>query len=194
MTERQILYKAVSNAAWGYFFLSLDIYFGSISILPSFVGYLLLLSAIQQLSKERRDLALLRPLAIFLAVWSILAWALSWAGLSLDGKFLLLDLLVIAANLYFNFQFLTDMAALAAAHQPEWDTLDQCILKLRAVYTIIGTFCIIYSELFSTNALNLDGIGGITAFLPFVALAVAVFLVMFSLFRLRRLFAEKATA
>ena len=41
MTERQILYKAVSNAAWGYFFLSLDIYFGSINILPSFVGYLL---------------------------------------------------------------------------------------------------------------------------------------------------------
>ena len=69
MTDRHTLYDALSKAAWGYFFLYFDINLGSVSILPSFIGFLLFLSAIQQLKEERRDLELLRPLGTLLAAW-----------------------------------------------------------------------------------------------------------------------------
>ena len=113
--DREQIYSGLSHAAWGYFFLNFDFNFNTVSIFPRFVGFLLLLSAIDKLSGERRDLALLRPLTMLLAVWSGLDWLVSWAGGDVDGHILFLDLLVAAAGLYFQFQFLTDMAALALA-------------------------------------------------------------------------------
>lgn len=192
MTEKQILYKAVSNAAWGYFFLCFDVNIGTVSILPSFIGYLLIFSSIQQLAKERRDLALLRPLAIFLAVWSILEWLLSWVGMNPGGEVLFLDLLVIAANLYLHFQFLTDMAALAEAHQPEGAQISRQILSRRSVYIILVTLCVLYAQFNSSGAESAPAFS--LAFILLIALAAASFLVMLSLFRLRRVFDEKAIA
>lgn len=192
MTEKQILYKAVSNAAWGYFFLCFDINIGTVSILPSFIGYLLIFSSIQQLAKERRDLALLRPLAIFLAAWSILEWLLSWVGMNPGGEVLFLDLLVTAANLYLHFQFLTDMAALAEAHQPEGAQISRQILSRRSVYIILGTLCVLYAQFNSSGSESAPIFS--LAFILLIALAAASFLVMLSLFRLRRIFDEKAIA
>ena len=44
--ERETLYTGLSHAAWGYFFLNFDVNFGTVSVIPRFVGFLLLLSAI----------------------------------------------------------------------------------------------------------------------------------------------------
>lgn len=189
MTDRKTFYNAISNAVWGYFFLSIDIYFGAISILPSFVGYLLLFSTIQMLFKERRDLALLRPLVIFLAVWAALEWLLSWFGLSLGENILFLNLLVIAAILYVHFQFLTDMVALASLYQPEWDKLDQQLLTRRTGYVILNTICVLYAQVF-----RFDDAGGLLSSILAIALAAAALMVMFSLYRLRRFFDEKKAA
>ncbi|MDE6998163.1 MAG: hypothetical protein K2P04_09875, partial [Oscillospiraceae bacterium] len=70
MTDRENLYKGLSHAAWGYFFLNFDFYLGTVSIFPRFAGYLLFLSTIGKLAGERRDLLLLRPLCVLLAVWN----------------------------------------------------------------------------------------------------------------------------
>ena len=59
MTDYQKLYSGISKAAWGYFFLYFNINFNNVSILPSFVGYLLFLSAINLL-KGKSVLAHLR--------------------------------------------------------------------------------------------------------------------------------------
>lgn len=69
MTQYQTLYTGVSRAAWGYIFLYIDFKLGTVSILPSFVGIFLFLSAIDLLKGSRRDLSLLRPLGILLAVF-----------------------------------------------------------------------------------------------------------------------------
>ena len=65
--DNRDIYSGLSNAAWGYFFLHFDFNLNNVSIFPRFVGWLLLLSACKKLSGERRDLALLRPLAVLLA-------------------------------------------------------------------------------------------------------------------------------
>ena len=52
MTDYQKLYSGISKAAWGYFFLYFNINFNNVSILPSFVGYLLFLSVIKLLNNE----------------------------------------------------------------------------------------------------------------------------------------------
>lgn len=111
MNER--LYSGVSHAAWGCVFLSLDINLGQVSILPRFVGWLLFLSAISELKEDRRDLVLLRPLAVFLALWTGADWLASWVGGDIDGFFLPMDIVSAAAQMYFQFQFFADMAALA---------------------------------------------------------------------------------
>jgi len=147
LTNWENLYRGLSHAAWGYFFVTFDFKLNSVSVLPQFVGFLLLLSAINKLSGVRRDLALLRPLCVLLAVWNFGDWFLSWGGGDLDGRFLFLDLLVGAAGLYFHFQFLTDMAALAERFKPEGSDLDQRLLRRRTAYTLISTVGALGGEL-----------------------------------------------
>ena len=72
MTKGQRLYTGASRGAWGYFFLYFNVNFGTINMLPDFVGWMLFLSAIGHLEEERRDLTLLRPLAQMLAVWNFI--------------------------------------------------------------------------------------------------------------------------
>lgn len=140
MTDRNTVYRGLSHAAWGYLFLNLDFNLGSVSILPRFVGYLLFFSAIEALKGERRDLALLRPLAIVMALWCGGDWLLSWVGGDIDGRFLPLDLLMSVIAIYFQFQFLTDMAALAkAGREPEGADLDRRLRRLRTVETVLVT-------------------------------------------------------
>ena len=138
--ENRYVYSGLSNAAWGYFFLHFDFNLNNVSIFPRFVGWLLLLSACKKLSGERRDLALLRPLAVLMAVWHTLDWLLSWGGGDVDGHVLFLDLLLAVAGLYFHFQFLTDMAGLAEQYQPEDVGLDGKRPQKRQVYPLSGQF------------------------------------------------------
>ena len=80
MANWKVGYTGVTRLAWGYFFLYFDFNLGPVSILPDFVGYLLFLSGIGLLQEERRDLALLRPLAILLAIWHTALWGGDWLG------------------------------------------------------------------------------------------------------------------
>ncbi len=186
MTGRKTLYDGVSNAAWGYFFLYFDVNFGTVSILPRFVGWLLFLAAIQKLKEERRDLALLRPLALLLALWSAADWLASWAGADVDGLFPPLDLIAAVAGMYFHFQLFTDLAALAAAHQPEGAGLDSRLLRWRTVQTVLLT-------VMALSLYAAEWTGGGWAYAA-TALAVAYLVVglclMAALFALRRLFRE----
>ena len=108
MTDRETLYRGASHAAWGYFFLYLDINLGALNILPDWAAYLLFLSAIGKLQGERRDLALLRPLGILLALWNGADWGLALFGGSVTGHLPPVDLVISVVQLYFHFQFLTD--------------------------------------------------------------------------------------
>ena len=92
------LYRGVSHAAWAYFFLYFDINLGSLNILPDFMCYVLLWSAIGCLEEEERDLALLRPLCVLLGVWAGADWVFTLLGGTLDGRFRPMDLLISVAS------------------------------------------------------------------------------------------------
>lgn len=197
MTDYERLYTGLSHAAWGYFLLhfNFNLNFDSVSIniLPSFAGALLLLSAVDKLSAERRDLKLLRPLCMILAAWHLADWLLALAGTSLTGKILFLDLIFTAVLLYFHFQFLTDMAAIAEKYQPEEETLNRRILRRRTVLLVLATIADVASGLFQAadlgQMMKMEMPFGLLTIALGVLLAVTlivIVMIMFSLFQLRR--------
>ena len=197
MTDYERLYTGLSHAAWGYFLLhfNFNLNFDSVSIniLPSFAGALLLLSAVNKLSAERRDLKLLRPLCMILAAWHLADWLLALAGTSLTGKILFLDLIFTAVLLYFHFQFLTDMAAIAEKYQPEGETLNRRILRRRTVLLVLATIADVASGLFQAadlgQMMKMEMPFGLLTIALGVLLAVTlivIVMIMFSLFQLRR--------
>lgn len=197
MTDYERLYTGLSHAAWGYFLLhfnfNLNVDSTSINILPSFAGALLLLSAVNKLSAERRDLKLLRPLCMILAAWHLADWLLALAGTSLTGKILFLDLIFTAVLLYFHFQFLTDMAAIAEKYQPEEETLNRRIQGRRTVLLVLATIADVASGLFQAadlgQMMKMEMPFGLLTIALGVLLAVTlivIVMIMFSLFQLRR--------
>ena len=186
------VYSGLSNAAWGYFFLHFDFNLNNVSIFPRFVGWLLLLSACKKLSGERRDLALLRPLAVRLAAWYALDWLLSWGGGDVNGHILFLDLLLAVAGLYFHFQFLTDMAALAERYQPEGAGLDEKLRGRRTIYVVLTTLAALLGDLNLLVALP-EPLGAWIAIGLALTALIAAFMIRAALFRLRRFFREGKT-
>ena len=190
--ENRDVYSGLSNAAWGYFFLHFDFNLNNVSIFPRFVGWLLLLSACKKLSGERRDLALLRPLAVLLAAWHAADWLLSWGGGDVNGHILFLDLLLAVAGLYFHFQFLTDMAALAERYQPKGAGLDRQLCSRRTVYVVLITLAALLGDLNLLVKLPEHWGEWIAIGMSLTALIAAV-MIMAALFRLRRFFREGET-
>lgn len=138
MRNYENLNYGLERAAVGYFFLYFNINVGGVSLLPTFVGYLLFLSAINLLESEERELSLIRPLAILLGIWHGLDWGLSLFGADLYGL-QFIDLIRDAVNLYFHFQLLTNLASIAARYQPEGAELDRKLLKYRTLQTLMIT-------------------------------------------------------
>ena len=139
MTDYQKLYDGISKAAWGYFFIYFDFTINTVSILPSFVGYLLFLSAIGYLKDEERELSLLHTLCVILALWHGVDWLAGWVSFDMDGVWQFVDILVSLVNLYFHFQLLTNLASIATKYQPEGYELDSELLRYRTIQTVILT-------------------------------------------------------
>lgn len=184
MTDREKLYSGLSNAAWGYFFLTFDFNLNNVSVLPRFVGFYLLFSAIGKLSGERQNLNLLRPLCILLTGWSGLDWLLSWVGGDVEGHILFLDLLVTVVTLYFHFQFLTDIAALSQRYQPEGDNLASRVRGHRTAFTLLITVFGLMADL--TPVLPWEWWAGMIVFGALITCIVAL-IIMADLFHLRKL-------
>lgn len=186
--DREGLRRGLSNAAWGYLFLNFDLNLGTVSVTPRFVGWLLFVAAIRDLSRERRDLALLRPLGLLLAAWNGADWLLSWVHGSAGGHILFLDLLAAAIELYFHFQFLTDLAAMAALCQPEDGNLDRRLRRRRTVYILLTTGLSVLLCLPAGRYAELQG--HVALGLSVIALITALF-IMVGTFELRGLFREE---
>lgn len=195
MPDYEKLYRGVSHAAWAYFFLYFNINLGSINILPDFVCYLLMWSAIGCLEEEERDLALLRPLCILLGVWSGADWIFTIFGEALDGQFPPVDLLISVAAIYFHFQLFTDFARLAERYQPPGKDLDRQILKLRTVHTLILTAFSVLGWCFPNGAQITfpgsslpEGVAGMLLIVMALIGLVVALMLMFNLFALRKCF------
>lgn len=185
--EREKLYTALSRVAWAYVFIYINFTLGTLNILPPWVGYALILSALPLLAEERRDLPLLRPLGELLLGWDFCGWLLLFlSGITLESHFLFWDLLLTAANLYFHFQLFTDLAAIAARYQGESDAIDRRLLSCRTWVALTTTVTQLALRFLSGDAL--------TYFTWGMGLVVVVLLlcILPALFSLRKLFAPEA--
>ena len=145
MSDSKKLFHGLDRAAWGYFFLYFNINIGRVNLLPPFVGWLLFLSALKLMEHEVRELRLLRPLAILMALWHGADWVLTSMGGNLYGL-QFIDLIRNVVNLYFHFQFLTNLASIAQRYQPEDADLDGRLLRCRTLQTLMITivWCLTY--------------------------------------------------
>ena len=182
MTDYQKLYTGIGRAAWGYFFIYFDINLNTVSILPSFIGYLLFLSAINHLCDEERELNLLRTLGIILTVWHIASWLASWGSIDLDGTLQVVDIIIGVVNIYFHFQLLTNLASIAAKYQSEDHEFDAKLLRYRTMQTVMLTAVIIlgYLAKWQTELVTVISVGMIIVYL------IVAVLLMKTLFDLRR--------
>lgn len=146
-TDYQKLQGSLLKVILGYVFLYININIGQVNLLPVFVGYLLFLSAIEGLKEEERELSLLKTLGVILALWHAFVWAMSWVSVEIEGKWLLADILISVMNIYFQFQFVTNLAAIAEKYQTEEDDLHGKMLKYRTWQTVILTVITIVTEL-----------------------------------------------
>ena len=178
----RIIRKALSEAVWGYFFLTFDFNFFAVSLLPEFVGWILLLSAVRGLEEERRDLKLLRPFAHVMIVLRAFDYLGSFWGLSLSGQFLPLSLLPAAAGLYFHFLFLTACAAIAGEHAAP--VVGRRLLFWRTAMAVTQTAI----ALFVYFRPSLGEWGGTAEVILAAAGILAVLCVMAALHTLRRFF------
>ena len=186
MTDYNKLYSGLSRVAWGYFFTCIDINFGTVSILPSFVGYLLFLSAISYLKDEERELTLLRTLGVILAVWHGAQWIASWVSSSLDGVWQFADIIIGIVNLYFYFQLLTNLASVAAKYQPEGYTFDSKLLRYRTIQTVILTAILVITN-FHSWLLEIWSVVSIVMMIAHVIVGICL---MIALFKLRKCISE----
>ena len=183
--EKENRYIGIGRAAWGYLFVYFNFNINSVSLLPTFVGYLLFLSAIRYLREEERELELLRPFGGVLVLWHGLNWLGSFAGVGLGGMWQVADILIGMINLYFHFQFLTNLASVARKHQPEGYSLDAELLRYRTVQTVILTALIVIGH-FSAWIGNLGTVVSVLAVIVYLVLGIALMKVLFELRRCLR--------
>ena len=170
------LIRGVQYAAWAYFFLYLDINLNRFSLLPNAVGWYLLSRAVTALEEEHPDLRLLGPLTFPLGLWALKQYAFLLPAWDLSQFSWLLSWLALAVELttlYFHFQFLTDLADIAARHAGETGRdFSPALLRARTVVTVLSTAA---SVLFY---LGVDSSGPLSSFSIALTLFLLVVLVV----------------
>ena len=178
ITNIEKMRGGIFRIAWGYIFIYFNINITAVSLLPAFVGYGLFLSAIGLLQDEERELGLLRPLVGILLVWNAADWVLSWMGSEIIETWFLLDLLTGLINLYFQFQFLTNLASIAAKYQQLDRDCDTKLLTYRTWQTIMLTIVILIGIL----QLWLSEIWG------YVSIGIGIVYILFGICLIKTLF------
>ena len=103
----------VCKVFWAYFLIYIDFNLGTLSILPAWAGYLMLYFLLNTLGTEQPTLKLLRPFALALAANAVYEWLDKAFGGGLPDLPGWMALAVGLVTMYFHFQLFTDLADLA---------------------------------------------------------------------------------
>lgn len=189
MNERTVLYKNITKFAFGFLIILINISIAGFDILPDFVGYILFISAISALKKRYKKINLLNPLAIILLIWSVIAIIIPYFATN-ETVILITDFITLVISIiqiYFNFQLLTQIGAIAKEYDEE-TKLDKRLMKLRNIYTVLNTVLTSLANVpvlitLKENEIVLWGITILTVFTVIIAIIIAV-----TLFSVRKLF------
>lgn len=130
------LSSALKRVAISYLLIYFHFNIGTLDILPDWVGYLLIISALPVLAQKEKTALLLKSLGIVLAVWEGVEWVLQMLGGS--GNIYIISVIVGILNMYFHFQLITNIAEFAAEESKK-----KRLLVLRAAVVIFHTATLI---------------------------------------------------
>ena len=148
------LAEKIGHIGWGYIFIylniNLSINLNTIDILPSWAGYLFILSALPVIAEYAPSAGLLRNLAKLLAAWAVAEWVMNILGLTSDTGgmtpvFDIINIIIGVITIYFHFQMLTDLAETAGllGHEEH----NKKLLQLRTINTVLHTVIMVVSSL-----------------------------------------------
>lgn len=199
MTDKAKICSSISKIAYGYILILVAVMIGTIDILPDFVGYIMMLYAIDALKDECKTITLLKPFGYVLAIWKFISFILNAFGLQSVSFtefepatifFYIIYVLSIIINIvviYFDFQLLTEMSLLAKKYQDEGSNLGKTFLMRRNIYTVCMTSAFLISNI--TNAFQdmPEDIRNILIIVPAALSLFVMFLVVSALFSLRKI-------
>lgn len=109
--EYENLASALRKVVWGYILIYLGLSLGTLDILPDWLGYGLLCSALPTLAKYTPSANLLDGFCKVLIGWNLLRW-----GLNLFGGYEPPQIIAVCfgiLTIYFHFQLLTNLAEIS---------------------------------------------------------------------------------
>ncbi len=182
--------KSISKIAWGFIFVLIHINIGTVDILPDFVGYIFMLSAINELTAESKTISQLKPFGMILAVWNTVTWILKIFSYGIT-VLTFINILGVIINIYFTFRLLTECSMIAKKYQAENEALDKKIIRNRNIFTVTITLCEIISHFtFVIFGYEQDAMLYMSLILGFVALIVMLMTVS-ALFSLSKAIRER---
>lgn len=128
------LSDAIFKIAVAFIVLHADLSFGPVNVLGDWIGFAMILGTLETLAKEEPSAELLRPLGHFLVIWYLAVWVFGLIGHTVKGY--VFSVIVSVIRLYFQFQLLTDIAAIAEKYATRYA---ERILKLRSMMTVVLT-------------------------------------------------------
>ncbi len=102
--------SAIKRVAISYIFIYFHINVSVIDILPNWLGYFMIVSALPVISKKEQSAQLLRPFGIAIGIWNIVEWVLKIAGT--QWNLTIINILFNIIIIYFHFQLITNIANL----------------------------------------------------------------------------------
>lgn len=108
--ETKTLSSAIKRIAVSYIFIYLHINISVIDILPDWLGYFVIVSALPILSEKEQSAQLLRPFGIAIGIWNIIEWVLKITGA--EWNLSIINLMFSVITIYFHFQLITNIANL----------------------------------------------------------------------------------
>ena len=146
--DRNRVARAVGLIAWGYLLLCFHLTVGTIVLVPNWLCYIFFLKAMGGLEPVVPAVKLLFPLGVLLGVWEGLLWGMSAVGIQDFTLLYGLQLVASVLMIYFHFQFLTNLAEIAAqAMLPQRIPL-LCLRTIRTLFTTVTALPIAWTEVY----------------------------------------------
>ena len=106
--------SAVKKIAWGYLLMFLDFNIMTIDILPDWVGYILIVSALSYIIFDEDDLHKLRPVGIILVIWNIVEWVANIFSVGIYLSYV--GIIPMIMNLYLIWHLFGNLADIAGKY------------------------------------------------------------------------------
>lgn len=138
--ETKTLSSAIKKIAVAYIFIYLHINIGSIDILPNWVGYIMIITALPILAQKVNSSILLKPFGIILCIYSGVNFLINIVGINYGIIVHIVSVLLGIISIYFHFQLITNIAEITFE-----EARKKRLLFLRTAGVIIDTITMLIS-------------------------------------------------